>query len=292
MGTNDELTVAVPGAGVDVRGDGSEASLRRRREALLPWALCFLALRALVPYAGHWPPMLVRPAAIILFMLLSFWGPRLAAPIALPPRLRAALLPLLAGLSLLTAYAQTGADSAPAAALLSGYSDLFLIAAAVLLGQVLAGIFREPSILVPVAVVAAGVDYWGVNYGTTHEVLKKAPDVVSKLSVQVPLPGLMDVPLGIGFGDFVFFTVFLACAVRFGLRERLTFWLGFLFLLGGMAVVVAADLNVPALVPMAVAFLLANVGRFRFQRSEAVAMGYAALIIAALIGLVVVLRHG
>lgn len=265
---------------------------QRRREVVWLWALSFLALRTLVPYARGWPPWLVRPTALLLFMLLSFLGPRLAAPFSLALKWRIALVPLLASLSLIAAHAQPGAATPPAAALLSGFSDLCLIGTAVVVGQILADLFREPNLLVPAAVVAAVVDFWGVNYGTTQQVLKKAPHVVSKLSVHVPLPGMTDVPLGIGFGDFVFFTLFLTCAVRFGLRERLTFWLGFLLLLGAMGVVVALNLNVPALVPMAAAFLLANVGRFRFQRSEVRAMGVAGLLLATLIGIWMVLRHG
>ncbi|MDH7570743.1 MAG: hypothetical protein QHJ73_14275 [Armatimonadota bacterium] len=268
---------------------------RGRREVLVWWVVAFLAFRTLIPLFSRVPSPISRPVLVVLFMLLSLMGPRLLASLSLPLGWRLPLIPLLAALSLVAAAAQTGAAGPTSAALLAGYSDLFLILCAGAVGLTVAGLFREPNILVPVALVSGLVDYWGVNYGTTAQVLQHAPQVVSKLSVQMPVPaasGGVDFSIGIGFGDFVFFTTFLACARRFALRERLTFWLGFAMLLGAMAVVVMADRNIPALAPMAVAFLGANWGRFQLQRGEVQAMGYAALIVAALIGLWMVLRHG
>jgi len=151
------------------------------------------------------------------------------------------------------------------------------------------------AVTTPAAIAAAVIDYWGVYHGTTRAVIEQHSEWVPKLSVHVPVPtspGLPDLSLGIGLGDFVFLTLFLASARRFGLRERRTFWLSFLFLVSAMAVVLLFDRNVPALVPMSAAFLLANVGRFRFQQSELRAMLYAAVIVAVVVGLVLVFRYG
>lgn len=277
------------------RPTGGDDPPGRQRERVLLWMLLFLGFRALLPLAGSLPRQAVLPGAVLLSMLLALWGPRVAAPIAVPSRWRILLFVLFAALSLGVATALPGAATRHAAVLLGAFSDLFLIAAAVMLGQFLAGLFREPNLLVPAAVAAAVIDYWGVYHGTTRAVIEQHSDWVPKLSVQVPVPGapgMPDLQLGIGFGDFVFLTLFLVCARQFGLRERRTFWLSFALLVGAMSFVVIFDRNVPALLPMSVAFLLANVGRFRFQRSEVFAMLYAALILAAAVGLVLVLRHG
>ena len=286
----DNLVVAST-SDVENRGAGeARQAPDRQREVLLLWGLCFLAFRTLVPFAAGMAGPVWRPLFVVAFMFLSLLGPRLAAPLRLAPGRRVLFFVLFAGLSLLTAFAKPGALSGPSAALLDAYSDLFLIAAAAMLGHILAGLFREPSILAPVAIASALVDYWGVYFGTTKTVIEKHPDLVSKLSVQVPIPGMVDFPIGIGFGDFVFLAMFLVCALRFGMRERLTFWLSLAFLATAMMIVVYVGPNVPALVPMAVAFLAANVGCFRLQRAEAMAMLYAALIVGAVVAVVAAVR--
>lgn len=287
VAASERMKIGRPTGGADPPG--------RQRERVLLWMLVFLGFRTLLPLAGALPREAVVPAAVLLSMLLALWGPRIAAPASIPSRWRVPLFILFAALSFGVAGALPGAEMRYPAALLGAFSDLFLIAAAVALGQFLAGLFREPNLLVPAAVAAAVIDYWGVYYGTTRAVIEQHSDWVPKLSVQVPVPGapgMPDLQLGIGFGDFVFLTLFLVCARQFGLRERLTFWLSFALLVSAMSVVLVFDRNVPALVPMSVAFLLANVGRFRFQRSELFAMLYAALILAAAVGLVLVFRHG
>lgn len=268
-------------------GGGSRAD--RQRRLMLLWVLGFLGFRVVVPLAAFLPlsASLVRPVALLAFMLLSLLGPRLIGPLPLRPVWRALLFPILAALSLATAGALPGTSTASAGLLLSAFSDLFLIGAASVLGALLAGFLREPNILVPASVVAALVDFWGVYFGTTRMVLERHQEVVSKLSVQVALPalpGALDLQIGIGFGDFVFLSFFLVCARRFDLREGRTFWFSFVFLLAAMAIVVWLGPNVPALLPMAAAFLAANAGCFRLQRSEALAMLYAGLIIAVLLG--------
>ncbi len=267
----------------------------RQRERILLWILLFLGLRTLLPLAVFLPRPVAIPAALLLAMLVALWGPRVAAACSLPVHWGLILFILFGACSFAVAGVLPEATTPHAGILLHAFSDLFLIAAAIALGQALAALFREPNLLVPAAIAAAVIDYWGVYHGTTRAVIEQHSEWVPKLSVHVPVPtapGLPDLGLGIGLGDFVFLTLFLACARRFGLRERRTFWLSFLFLVSAMAVVLLFDRNVPALVPMSAAFLLANVGRFRFQQSELRAMLYAAVIVAVVVGLVLVFRYG
>ncbi|HHX39417.1 MAG TPA: hypothetical protein GX715_05580 [Armatimonadetes bacterium] len=287
MAASDRWKMGRPTSGGDLPG--------RQRERILLWVLLFLGLRTLLPLAVFLPRPVAVPAAMLLAMLVALWGPRVAAACSLPARWGLPLFILFGICSFAVAGVLPGAATPHAAVLLHAFSDLFLIAAAIALGQALAALFREPNLLVPAAIAAAVIDYWGVYYGTTRAVIEQHSEWVPKLSVHVPVPtspGLPDLSLGIGLGDFVFLTLFLASARRFGLRERRTFWLSFLFLVSAMSVVLLFDRNVPALVPMSAAFLLANAGRFRFQRSELRAMLYAALILAVVVGLVLVFRYG
>lgn len=284
--------VASANAGKGGTSENDAVAIRARHLAI--WIILFLLLHTFAPLAGALPAPLAHPTLLLCFMFFSLLGPRLLAPLILPVLYQVLFLLGAGALSLLTASAQflvaARYHAILPAAFLAGLSDLLLIVTAALCGQLLSRLFREPNILVPAAIVAGLIDYWGVYFGTTRAVLEHHASVVSKLSVQVPLPNV-DMQIGIGFGDFVFMTLFLACARRFSLREGLTFWLSFLFLLTAMTFVVFTGMNVPALVPMSAAFLIANIGRFRFQRSEVLALIYAALIVATLIGVFIFLGH-
>lgn len=270
---------------------GGKAPAQQYRVLLL-WALAFLAFRVLFVRLDGLPPSLALPVGVAVFMLLSLLGPRYAAPLRLPPVVSLLGFMLFGALSLGIAAWWGGPPPRPLPVPLAAVADLCLILAAIALGHLLLRLFREPNLLVPAAVAAAVIDYAMVYSpsGTTRALLEQHAEVVDKLSVAVPVPGMPDLQLGVGFGDFVFLSLFLAAAVRFDLRERRTFWVCTAFLVVAMALVALTGVPVPALVPMAIAFVVANAGRIRFAREEVRAMGVVALVIAAAAVLALVAR--
>jgi hypothetical protein len=166
-----------------------------------------------------------------------------------------------------------------AVALNSGEA-LFWIMATVGLGVLLASALREPNILLPAAVFAAFADYFVVHFGTVHHALKSAAGqhLVRTVSAKVPtLPGLP--VLTVGPADFVFLAFFLACVYRFDLDLKRTLVLLGVLLTFSLFFVTLLGAPVPALVPMAFAFVVANFRRFKLSRSEMQAMGAAAVIV-------------
>lgn len=282
-----------PSVAVEDRGPtGGVECPGRQHRLLLLWALVFVAFRVLFPLARAIPLLIGLPIAIAASMLLSLFGPRIAAPLRVSTGVALGVFAVFGPLSLGVSGLKIGPPAWPVTPLIAAASDLCLILAAIGLGKALLRLFREPNLLVPAAAVAALVDYAMVYSpsGTTRAVLERHSEMVGRLSVQVPVPGIPALQLGIGFGDFVFFSLFLSAAVRFGLRERRTFWLCYAFLVAGMGVVAIVGIPVPALVPMGIAFLIANGSRMRFERSELVALGVAALLIAVAAGVAVGVR--
>ncbi|MGQ9524653.1 MAG: hypothetical protein ACUVTZ_07375 [Armatimonadota bacterium] len=163
------------------------------------------------------------------------------------------------------------------------WRNMMMILAATLFGCLVSYAIREPGILAPGSLVAAMVDYWGVYYGTTLHAVQTAPKVVEKVSVKVPAFGVMGPIATIGPGDFVFLGVFFAAMHRLRLRVRETFWVLLILLAPCLAAVLAMGWSIPALVPMAVAVLLVNRGRFGLTRSEKVASAVAVALVAALL---------
>ena len=90
----------------------------------------------------------------------------------------------------------------------------------------------------------------------------------------------------VGFADYLFIALFFACFAKFGIPARRTF-----FVLAGvlslyMLYVLATGTPLPALVPIAAVIISMNLRRFRYERAEAFALFYAALIILAVFGFI------
>jgi hypothetical protein len=169
-------------------------------------------------------------------------------------------------------------------------ADLALITAAALLGATLARLISDPKMLLPVVLVGALVDYWGVYMGTTHAVITLAPHVVQSASAAIPAFGGGATPAGlqpasfVGFGDWLFLTMFLAVAYRYDLQPRRTFWALLAFLIPAMLIVIFGGLDfLPAVVPMALAIFVVNGRRLKLSRPEAFATFYALLMVGAMI---------
>lgn len=172
---------------------------------------------------------------------------------------------------LLLSFLSLGIQPSEASALLLPWENLFLMVTAILLGYSFSFMIKEAELLLPVTLVAGMVDYWGVYYGTTHQVLKKAPHIVSKLSSQMPSLGGVGPVLTIGFGDFFFLTLFLSCLHRFNLNIAQTFNAFLLWLALSLFLVLFLDIPVPALVPMAIAMLTVNPELRRLTPQEKIA---------------------
>jgi hypothetical protein len=109
-----------------------------------------------------------------------------------------------------------------------------------------------------VAVLVPLADIWSVAAGPTRHVLEERPGLLERIAVASPFPG-ENAAIYLGPPDILFFALFLAAAVRFGLRPAPT-WLAMTALLGvTLALVVFADLSgLPALPAVCLGFLLPN----------------------------------
>jgi len=166
--------------------------------------------------------------------------------------------------------------------------DLFLFVAATFFGALTSRIIKERNILVPVAVVAAGVDIWGVYWGFVNFVGKKAPQVVEHLSAAVPGANAVEMPIpllsAIGVGDFLFMGLFVGAVSRLEMNSRGTLWALFIaFLTAPVVFSLVGASALPGLPLLGAAVLIANWRQFRFSRAEKFALLYAALAVMALV---------
>lgn len=117
--------------------------------------------------------------------------------------------------------------------------------------------FEELSWVVLVAFIIPWVDAYSVWRGPTKAIVNNHASVFSAFSFTFPVP---DGTTHLGLPDLFFFALFLAAAVRFGLRVTPT-WVALSLSFGTtMALAVWWDVSgLPALPLLAVAFLAPNV---------------------------------
>jgi hypothetical protein len=120
------------------------------------------------------------------------------------------------------------------------------------------GFFEALSWVLLVAVLIIPVDSFSVARGPTKEIVENQPQVFDALSIAFPLPGQHS-SAQLGLPDFLFFSLFLGAADRFGLRIRLT-WLTMALSFGlTLTLAVAFDVaGLPALPLLSAAFILTN----------------------------------
>ncbi len=191
-----------------------------------------------------------------------------------------------------------------------------LILTGVFFGQLLSRIVRERALLVPVALVAGMIDFWGVYWGFVSFATEKANAAVSTMAaaataaatvpdaVKASLPpqfavfGNIAPPENIGIGDFVFIAFFLTCAIRLGLNPRRTaggIILGMLL----ASIIMALDKTtvfgiavsisyLPGLVFICGGVLLANLRAWKLTRPEWAMTGVIVGFLAILISITVV----
>jgi hypothetical protein len=134
--------------------------------------------------------------------------------------------------------------------------------AATCVGLVLAGMLRNATEAITIALVIAAVDIYSVAAGPTHEIVHNHPGVLDDLALNLRVLGTYAV-VQIGVSDLVFFALFTAAALRLGLR-RWTTWAAMTASFG-LTVVLAdrLDTALPALPLLSAAFLAANADLFR-----------------------------
>jgi hypothetical protein len=125
--------------------------------------------------------------------------------------------------------------------------------------------FEELFLLVFVALIIPFVDAYSVFRGPTGNIVEHHSSIFNHLSFFFALPHERDDPR-LGIPDLLFFALFLAASVRFGLRPGLT-WLAMIAGLGAtIAITVWADVSgLPALPALSVGFLATNADRIWSQ---------------------------
>lgn len=277
-------------------------SSRHSLEWLL-WPLVYLSLRLAAPFIPMPYPVLGNILATVVFLLLPLLWLRELSRVRPHPAVAVGLFVALAlvwsELLLGRPFGVFGlvdwrAHPDALFAMRLAYrpvADLALITAAALLGLTLARLISDPKMLLPVVLVGALVDYWGVYMGTTHAMIVNVPHVVQSASAAIPSFGGGATPTGlkaasfVGFGDWLFLGLFLAVAWRYDLHPRRTFWALLAFLVPAMLIVIFGGLDfLPAVVPMALAIFVVNGRRLKLSRAETFATLYALLMVAVMIG--------
>jgi hypothetical protein len=181
-----------------------------------------------------------------------------------------------------------------------GLADLAFILLGAGAGVVLSGLVRSANMVPPVAAVLALVDVWTVTLGGPVQQImtsqtEGARRIAEAMTVRLPAITAGAAPIAVvGFADFLFIAFFVAAMCRFaGDREgyvRTVLPLAVVLCLY-MLVVLATGWRLPALAPMAVVVLAVHWRRFRYERSEAFALLYAGLFVAALAAAMMLLRR-
>jgi hypothetical protein len=132
------------------------------------------------------------------------------------------------------------------------------IATVIAVGWWFLGFFEALSWVLLVALLIIPVDSFSVARGPTKEIVENQPEVFNALSIAFPLPGQHS-SAQLGLPDFLFFSLFLGAADRFGLRVNWT-WVTMTLSFGmTLALAVAFDVaGLPALPLLSAAFILTN----------------------------------
>jgi hypothetical protein len=263
----------------------------------LAWVAAYVALQVggrfvRLPAGLPLPVILaVVVASVVGFMLLTVFMTAALTRAWLAPR--AAILALVGGLAvwgglLLLGGALASGGAKPGrgtAILLAQGIDLARTAAAVGIGTLVATIVRDRNIMLPAAVFAAFADYFMVHYGTVHVALsteqgQKLLTAMSSTTPEIKVGGVPIPVLSVGMADIVFIAFFLACAIRLGLNARGTLWAFAAILPAALLLVLITGWPVPALMPMALAFVVVNWRGFKLSAEERKAVAICAVVVA------------
>jgi hypothetical protein len=147
---------------------------------------------------------------------------------------------------------------AASAADLEILANLLKLAAATAVGWWFLAFFEAAWWVLLVALLIVPVDLYSVAQGPTKEITENRPEVFDALSVFMRIPG-ETATANLGLPDVLFFALFLAATVRFGLRTNLTWLLMTLSFGATLAIAVAFDeAGVAALPLLSAAFVVGN----------------------------------
>ncbi len=177
-----------------------------------------------------------------------------------------------------------------------GLADLLFIWLAASFGAALSLLLRSANMIPPVAAVLALVDTWTVLLGGPVQRIMESTNPVAQafsqaMTVPIPTPRIGASPFKptsfVGFADFVFIAFFVAALCRLINDERAyrktVRALVVVLCLYMLAVITESSLRaLPALVPMAVVMIGLNWRHFRYERSEAFALLYAAIVVGGI----------
>lgn len=150
-----------------------------------------------------------------------------------------------------------------------GYvTNLALIYWATLVGCMLAFLFREPNILLPVALLAPLVDFWTVTVGPVSQVIEERPEILPAVTATLPSPVDLQPVALVGAGDFLFMGMFLAAAFRLGMSPIRTARLFFVLVVLALLIVFVLGQNIPGLIVIGLGFIAANLKHFRLSKQE------------------------
>jgi hypothetical protein len=275
---------------------GAEATIEERERtswlrshpAAVRWVALYFVFQTLavllkLPMAA--PPWVILTTQVALIAAYMFLSLAMLAALAEALSTRAAAAVAIAiGLAAWFFFAWLRRQGLPSAAGVLAFNmlDLGRALAAAGLGVLIASILRDANILLPAAVFAAFADCLMVysSRGTVHKALQteQGQKVIQSMSAHVPAPHPSIMPLTVGMADYVFLAFFFACVYRFGMNRRATFNAFFVAL--SLALILVPFVKaIPALAPMALAFVAVNFRHFRLSRSEMQAMAVVLVIV-------------
>jgi hypothetical protein len=228
---------------------------RARVVALAAAALAFVAFIVL---SGRLPVFAIR-ADVIVSMAIGVALLGVMVGVVVTARLSTKTMLIVAGVGLACAALGTALD-------VVALSDLGKIAfgagVGYWLGTTLTELTDDLRVIVVLALAAGVFDAASVflPQGPTHLLLTKAPQTVTYFVVAFPTMGyaVRDAYSGLGTTDVLFFTLYLAAAVGFGLRVRLTLVAMVASFVGTVAIALYSR-ALPALPLLSLGFLLPNV---------------------------------
>ncbi len=220
-------------------------------------ALAAAAFAAFTLSSGLLPAFAFRADVIVSMAIgVALVGVMAAALVAVRPA--AARLLWVAGFGLLCAVIGTALG---AVALSDLGKIVFGVGAGYWLGSTLADLTDDVRLIVGLAVAIGVLDAASVflPQGPTHLLLTKAPQTVTYFVVAFPTIGysVHDAYSGLGTSDLIFFGLFLAAAVGYGLRVRLTLVAMVASYVGTVALALWTR-ALPALPGLSLAFLAVN----------------------------------
>jgi hypothetical protein len=256
---------------------------------LTPWYIPVLA-RLMQPLLAHKSPLALP---VLLMLSLALTGITLAVSLAVIIRttcicsraMESALLTVaFGGLWAVMLFEAPPRLHGPVTALYQSVAYLCLAIAASFLGRLIAAAFKDQNLVAPAALAAGAMDYWGVFFGTTRDIVAHHSHLVQHISV--PVPALVpELAMQIGPGDYVFLGLMFALLHRFEMPALRTAVVMFVLMLVAAALVMLRGMSIPGVVPMGLAVLAVNARCFHFKRAEWFAMAYAGLLLLALMGL-------